>query len=536
MDVKNVGSAPADWKQLPENKRLGALSKAWVHPEIFTDIEEAVRPPAEWEKYWNKALGAWKFGKVVLSPKTHMRNMISNSLLMHMGGLPLYRQAPYLVEAAKEIRKKGKIWKEAKDQGLMASTFTGAELRELYDQVDSQMAGVRAGSVADTVTAFGKVTQALRKGANTAAKAYELEEQWGKLAMYIYGRRNLGLNEEAAAEYANKWLFDYGDLTRFQRKYRKSPLGAPFATFTFKAIPRVMETWVKYPHRMLLPMMIINGLGYAAARYFDDDEDKTKAKKKLAPEWMQGSFLGIPNFQRVPVTDEYGREYYVNLTYILPWGDIGEAGGFGPIPGGLMPFSQPFVKEAWQQFGNYDLFWDEKIVKDKDLAGMTPTQKMVESVKLRAAHFLQTMSPTPVIDIDKMWAAYKGIAGQDYRGRFRPRSVVLADVIAGVKMYPVDYDEQMLRKMSEWMPGNGKRARELMSEYKTLYTKMAALANKNADTTAIEKQISDLRDRMAYLSVEMMKWSNTYTQAMGPRKKPRTGSWMQQLRGEKKTQ
>jgi hypothetical protein len=367
----------------------------------------------------------------------------------------------------------------------------------------------------------------MRSFGRQAAKMYELEEQWGKLAMFAYARRSLGLDPEGAAEYANKWLFDYGDLTRFQSRYRKGLLGAPFATFTFKAIPRVAETWVKYPHRMLLPMAIINGLGYAAAKYIGDDKEREKAKKKMRPDWMQGSFMGVPNFQRIPATDATGREYWLNLSYIVPWGDFGESGGAFGIPGGLMPGSQPFVKELWQQAANYDLFWHEKIVKDKNIEGLSKTERIWEIIRIRGSHIAQTMAPTPVIDASKIYDAYKNIP--DYRGRYRPRSIVIADVIGGFKAYPVEYTDEALRRISKYHPRTGQVAQELYREMRTNITKIAAMAKENSDYSKLEERNDEIINQIGGLSVEMQKWSTTYdaTQKNVPRNKK---SWTQRIK------
>ena len=76
-----------------------------------------------------------------------------------------------------------------------------------------------------------------------------------------------------------------------------------------------------------------------------------------------------------------------------------------------------------------------------------------------------------------------------------------------------------------------------MGEYKTLATKLGALANKNADTTEIEKQMKDLTDRMAYLSVEVMKWNEAYSKIKPPKKSTGNKTWMERImRPEEKIQ
>lgn len=132
---------PDDFKQLPANPKLGKLSEAYVHPEIFKDLQLTIRVMETPERIWRKALGGWKFGKVILSPKTHARNLMSNSILAHLGGMPMYEQPVYLVKAAKAMKSKGKYWRLAKEEGLLSDTFTNAELRTLFDQVSLNRGG-----------------------------------------------------------------------------------------------------------------------------------------------------------------------------------------------------------------------------------------------------------------------------------------------------------------------------------------------------------------------------------------------------------
>ncbi|KKL91813.1 hypothetical protein LCGC14_1890940, partial [marine sediment metagenome] len=318
------GSIPGGFKQLPSNKKLGALSEAYVHPEIFADINESIRVPGVSEKVWRRALGAWKYGKVIISPKTHARNLMSNSVFAHLGGFPMYEQPIYLRKAVKAMRSKGKYWTAARDEGLMSSTFTQGELRALFDQVEGHMIGIKAESIPEKL---GFIGESWKKIKGKPAKLYEAEEQWFKMAKFIHNIERGKMNLKAAAADAEKWLFNYSKVTKFQEKYRSKWYGAPFATFTFKALPRIAEAVVKTPWRFALPGAIIYQLEQAAMDMIGDKPEEFKAKKKMRPEWMQGHFLGIPNFARVPIIDDHGREYYFNLTYTLPWGDIAESGG-----------------------------------------------------------------------------------------------------------------------------------------------------------------------------------------------------------------
>lgn len=499
---------PDGWMQLPSNKKLGRLSESYVHPEIFADLQETIRIMGTPERVWRKALGSWKFGKVILSPKTHARNLLSNSVLAHLGGMPMPVQPVYLSRAAKAMRNKGEYWRMAKEEGLLSETFTNAELRTLFDQVELQMKGIKPESLPDRFGKIGGVWQKSKSTMNKAAKIYEAEEQWFKMAKFIHNIEKRKMSPIMAAADAEKWLFNYSKVTKFQDKYRTKWYGAPFATFTFKAMPRIAEAAIKYPWRFVLPGAMIWGLEEAARRKFGDTPKQRNAKRELLPEWMQGHMMGMPNFARMPFADEDGREYYLNLTYILPWGDIAESGGFGPIPGGLMPMSQPFVKEPMSQIMNYDPFWEEEIVKETDLAGKDSIGKAKTQVEKRGKHLAQTLVPTPVIDITKAIDAFK--REPDYRGRLKPVRAVAADVLAGIKMYPVDYAEQAARLIEKNNPEKGWLARKIKGEIETLAVKANTIKKRGGNANHYEKKIQEKIRQLFGLAEETKETSEAY--------------------------
>ena len=508
MPKGTEGILPDGWKELPNNRKLGSLSEAKVHPEIFGDITESIRMIETPEKVWRKALGAWKFGKVILSPKTHARNVMSNSILAHLGGMPMYEQPIYLTKSIQAMRGKNNYWKDATSEGLLGTTWTQHELSALFEGVEGNLKGLKAGGMPEQFGIIGSGFDKAKGSMNKAAKLYQAEEEWFKLAKYIHNIERKGMDKITAAKDAEKWLFNYGKVTKFQEAYRSKWYGAPFATFTIKALPRIAEAAVKTPHRFILPGAMIYGLEQAAMKMIGDSPEQAKAKKELAPEWMKGNFLGMPNFARVPITDDSGREYYLNLTYILPWGDIGESGGFAGIPGSLMPMSQPFVKETWQQIANYDSFWEQPIVAKEDLAGKDLAGKIKTQAEKRGQHLLQTMAPTPVLDIQKGAAALKG--KPDYRGRERPSGAVLADAVFGVKVYPVDYIDQMVRRVNELDPRKGFMARKIKGQINTLEIKRKAMEKKGKPTEFYQKAIESKINQLKGLGAELSKIGDTY--------------------------
>ncbi|KKM97247.1 hypothetical protein LCGC14_1170100, partial [marine sediment metagenome] len=217
-------------------------------------------------------------------------------------------------------------------------------------------------------------------------------------------------------------------------------------------------------------------------------------------------------------------EYYGNLSYITPWGDLAESGGAGPIPGGIMPLSQPFSKELWQQIagtkdllgaGGFDLFWQEPIVREEDVAGLPASEKAKVVAKKRGRHLYNTMVPTLAMDIEKGVSAFRG--KPDYRGRERPPGVVAADVFLGIKMYPVDYADEMMRQVAKLNPRKSDVAQKIRQQIRTLAVKRNFYAQRGQDDKALQldKQIADKVRQLQGLGKELQEKGAVYERLQG---------------------
>ena len=69
------------FSKLPDVKTLGELAGKAVPTPIFDDIQEITRSKSEIEQGLGKIVAGFKFGKVVMNPATHARNVMSNEVL-----------------------------------------------------------------------------------------------------------------------------------------------------------------------------------------------------------------------------------------------------------------------------------------------------------------------------------------------------------------------------------------------------------------------------------------------------------------------
>jgi len=517
FNPKSKKAIPKGFRKLPMNKRLGKLSGQRVHAEIYEDITAVIREQSKGERTRAKMLAAWKFGKVVLSPKTHARNMMSNAILAHLGGMPLYEQPYFLYRAAQEMRGKKSYWVAASKEGLMKSTFTHAELKSMFRDVEIQLKGAKAGSMAEKMGTIGNLWEKGKQGASWAAKKYEAEEQWFKVAKFIHNVERRKMPFKEAAIDAEKWLFNYSKVTKAQHKYRTKWYGAPFATFTMKAMPRIAEAAVTTPHRFLLPAAMIYGLEQAAMEFVGDTPEQYEGKKEHRPDFMKGGLTKyLPSFPRVPFIDDDGREHYLSLSYILPWGDIAESGGFaGVIPGGISPLGMPMVSELAQQATTrgYDFFMQRDIVPETELAGKSTMGKIKTHAKYRAAHLAKTALPTPIIGAAKIYQAGKGKVNA--RGKERAASLVLLDELLGLKVYPVDYVDQMVRTVGKIHPKKGMLAGRIKRQIKTMHIKRSALKKKGRSYKYIDEQIEGKIKQLKGLAKEVSEKGKSFSKIKG---------------------
>ena len=284
------------FKQLAKNERLGRLSGKFVPDAIYDDINEVVELMSREKKLSRQIVAGFKFGKVIMNPATHARNIISNQILNSFEGLPIWRQDIYAV-AAKELARKGKWYQEAKTVGLGLDTFAANELR-----------GLLADPTNLKIT--GKVMGGIQEAGQKIANLYQKEEEFAKMAQYIYQRKG-GKTIEEAWKVAERATFNYAQVTPFIRKLRESLFGFPFITFTYKATPQVAKAFIQRPGT-------ISNIGKIKRAIEQGTDIKTLEEERATEsDWLRNGL-----YVRLPGTDKYGRPGYFDLTYIIPFGDI----------------------------------------------------------------------------------------------------------------------------------------------------------------------------------------------------------------------
>ena len=227
-----------NWVKMPTTQKLGHLSGKYVEPAVADDLNAIIQEHGPIAKGYKKMLSMWKYGKVVLSPATHARNMFTNAFWLDVSGVGPAKQAVLLPKALKEIRTKGLIFKEAQKQGLVGTEMVGTDIMKLQEDF------LIGGTANTPMNMMKKALNYGKKAANKAGDIYQGEEQVFKVAKFMDNLAK-GIPKKEAALEAEQWIFNYSKISPAVQTARETII--PFATYFSKAIPQLGKAVVQNP-------------------------------------------------------------------------------------------------------------------------------------------------------------------------------------------------------------------------------------------------------------------------------------------------
>ena len=275
--------------------KTGQLAGKYIPEKMMEYLDEVISPTAD--SIGNKIMAEFKFSKVVLSPATHVRNVVSNMVLnwWKLGISPL--RLDLYGSAIKDIATKSPMYRRAQKAGLGANTYASQELKGLLTDPAMNGLGEKLGNKWSTAKQI-------------LGDVYQEEENIAKLVAFKNGLEK-GLTDEDAWKAAEAATFNYAQVTPFIRTLRTSIWGAPFITFAVKAAPLAVETAFKSPQRIAFFQKFRNALEQQS------DTKETAEEKAAMPDWMREGF-----YMKLPFKDEHGRSPYFDLTYIIPFSTL----------------------------------------------------------------------------------------------------------------------------------------------------------------------------------------------------------------------
>ena len=322
-EVKS-GEVTKHFKQLPSVKKYGTMAGAMVRKEIVNDLVDYVSitgNPDSFidniigpEGYLTKANQLWKMSKVVLNPPTQFRNFVSNMVLLNTSGVPLHKVPIRIIEAAKDIANNGPYYEIAVKYGVPSTTFSSKEVLKLTSEFERLIK--KYNKPTDALGWINKTGWMLADNPITRPmqNLYGFSETLGKTAKIIDEMKK-GATEGDAVLAAQEALFDYSLVPGFIEGIRRSPLGSPFITFTYKAGPKVLDNMLKRPVNTAKYLAIPAAVGYYIANQFLTTQEDSDNLNNLIPRFIKekgSAFI-------IPVKDSYGRWQALDFSYFLPW-------------------------------------------------------------------------------------------------------------------------------------------------------------------------------------------------------------------------
>lgn len=338
------------YKQLPNNRKFGMLAGAYIRKEIYEDMVGIYgyfddTPHSIFSEHGSlaKLNAAWKTSKTALNIPTHVRNAIGNFVLLDISSPSnsgkLSGDVWNAFGAAILDKNVSAKWQNlrlaAVRNGIHASTFSEVELskiRRSYTTMQKELAkdpkfgklGVMGMWTKDKafvameklMGAYGR-SEEVFKLAKMKDYIDNLEKSTGKKYVSILKTDPVLAKqwEEAAAQSAQKWIFDYSAVPAWIRAARRLPIGAPFVTFAYKALPRSIEAVARHPHKFakyaLIPMMMTQW--FLHENDLDDDEWEQVMGK--LPEYMREN----PYMMPLPFRDDNGKIQFFDYGYFIPW-------------------------------------------------------------------------------------------------------------------------------------------------------------------------------------------------------------------------
>lgn len=265
--------------------------------------------------------------------------------------------------------------KEAETHGAINQGFIGRDLAEVLD---------RQGKEASQRLGRGKVARRTKVGrklaTNPAASRLahpidtirdisQYREDAVRLALYL-GRRKAGDTADEAARFTNRHLFDYGDLTQFERSVLRRVL--PFYTFSARNFPQQVRALIERPGKYATLEKVREEALKASSIQPGYEENLQKYEQQGAPIPIPGTSNLL--YPKLPVTD-LGR-----LT-------LKDQGNY------LMSMLTPLIKTPVELDQNYSFFLRKNI--DDLVQAKGPHGETVETLKPAPPVVLALLSKVP---------------------------------------------------------------------------------------------------------------------------------------------
>ena len=292
---------------------------------------------------WDKVTSYWKTWATVPRPAFHVRNAFSNFWQNYLAGMGP-TSAKYYAMAALLHAKKGTSLKGLKGIGH----FSAEDVLALAEMHGVLKGGYVGGDVLDNLkkNIFPTTWNPLSEGGfviRYMAKLPQAYENNARLAHFLF-ILDKTMDPTAAAMSVKKHLFDYQDLTHFEKTVAKR--GAPFYSWTRKNLPLQAEKMITDPGKFLT----LSKAQAAVERLSAGDENVLD--RKHVASWIKDA-----NGIRVKV-DKDGKHHFWLMSGWIPAADLSKFDAQE-----ILNMMHPLPKLVLEKSINQDFFSGRKITR-----------------------------------------------------------------------------------------------------------------------------------------------------------------------------
>jgi hypothetical protein len=161
-----------------------------------------------------------------------------------------------------------------------------------------------------------KPGKAARVEASAMIDLYQSEDDVFRLAAWLKAKEE-GKTDMEAGKIARRSFMDYHINAPWVQALRNSVL--PFVSYTYRAVPMLLETAGKKPHKLMKLMLLVGGLNALGVLLAGGGDEE----RKLLPEEKAGRIWGlVPKLIRMPWNDANASPVYLDIRRFIPVGDV----------------------------------------------------------------------------------------------------------------------------------------------------------------------------------------------------------------------
>ena len=344
-----------------------------------SELSKAVKPVLD---AYDQGLSWWKAQTLPLFPSYHSRNLVGNvwqnylndvgignyvdSLKAQVGssklgdklGLSKWLDKEIVTDTGQKLTLRDAM-EQAKKTGALDTGFFNVDVGKSIEE------GLTAPSLKQSLNPLSKNNAAIRAGRKVGSSI----EDNARLANFLDKIKKGHVSEDAAAA-VNKYLFDYGDLTDFEKQVMKRMF--PFYTFTRKNIPLQLESLAKNPGKFATIPKAVNAI-----------KDPNAPNQAFASDWIQEN-MGVP------IRTADGEPAHLPLRSYLPAVQPLELANIGQLLGSMLtPAKLPLELATNKNFA---------FGEDIERTPGAQTNMLGLDMRNKAAHALRQLRPLSELD------------------------------------------------------------------------------------------------------------------------------------------